>query len=370
MKQRLRAPIGLLIGCLLSLFLASCSFPGVYSSNEQLSPEQPVPPAAQLPPIRFPQDEAAHRDLTEWWYYTGHFQTTEPGGKIHHYGFEFVVFQALRSDLPPVYASHFAISDIDRAEFHYDQRRQLEPDAAIPNGSSTQGINVGIGDWQIQGLNGRDHLRASMQNYAIDLNLQARKPPTLHNGNGLITYGIGGFSYYYSRTNILLSGTLLDHNQPLQVSGQAWMDHQWGNFLTLGGGGWDWYSIQLNNQSEMMVYFIRDASGKTLSTYIGYIDPSGKDFLLPASSIKQTVLERWTSPATGITYPSGWTLDINDPHLRTTLTITPQLKNQELVAYQSTGNTYWEGSVDIQARGPGATVFGKGYVELTGYTKS
>jgi predicted secreted hydrolase len=367
--KRKSLKIALLVGAvLMSMLLASCSFPGIYSSTEQLPVAKPEGQATALPPVRFPQDEAAHKNLTEWWYYTGHFTATEPGGKIHQYGFEFVVFQALRSDIPPVYASHFAISDISRGEFHYDQRRQIEPNAALPNGTSTRGIDVGIGDWQIQGLNGRDHLQANMQNYTINFNLQASKAATLHNGNGLITYGLGGFSYYYSRTRMGVSGTITDHNQALQVSGEAWMDHQWGDFLTLGGGGWDWYSVQLNNRSEMMLYFIRDASGKTISTYIGYIDPSGKDFLLPASALQASVLGRWTSPTTGITYPSGWKLVINDPHLRTTLTIMPQLKDQELVVTGSTGNTYWEGAVTIEARGAAGNVAGQGYVELTGYT--
>jgi hypothetical protein len=41
--------------------------------------------------------------------------------------------------------------------------------------------------------------------------------------------------------------------QKLQVHGVVWMDHQWGNFLTPGGGGWDWYSIQLNIDTEMVL---------------------------------------------------------------------------------------------------------------------
>src|SRR6266700_2312382 len=127
--------VSLLVGAVLSMLLASCSFPGVYSSTEQLPKAKAEGQAAALPPIRFPQDEAAHKDLTEWWYYTGHFAATEPEGKIHEYGFEFVIFQALRSDIPPVYASHLAICDISRGEFHYDQRRQIEPNAALPNGT-------------------------------------------------------------------------------------------------------------------------------------------------------------------------------------------------------------------------------------------
>ncbi len=371
MRNLPKITISLIVPALLSivllLILSSCSFPGVVSSTAQLPSASKTPQAAALPPVRFPQDEAAHNDLTEWWYYTGHFNASVANGKTHVYGFELVIFQALRSDLPPVYAAHFAISDVTRGEFHFDQRRVIEPNVVIPNGTSTKGIAVAVGDWSIQGLNGLDHLVASMQNYTIHLNLQGLKPPTLHNGNGLITYGLGGFSYYYSRTRMAVSGTVLDHNQSLQVTGQAWMDHQWGNFLSLGGGGWDWYSVQLNNNTEMMLYFIRDASGKVISTYVGYIDANANDHLLPAQSISSTVLDHWKSPTTGANYPSGWRLTINDPLLQATLTITPQLKDQELTAYQSTGNSYWEGAVSIDGQSAGKPIQGEGYIELTGY---
>ncbi len=357
------------VALLCSLILSSCTFPGVVSTSEQLPVVSQTPAPLQLPPIRFPQDEGTHNDLTEWWYYTGHMNATAPDGKPHHYGFELVVFQALRSDLPPVYAAHFAISDVTRAEFHFDQRRLTEPDVK-PGSNSTQGIDVHVSDWAIQGVNGSDHLTAQMPNYAMHIDLLGLKPATLHNGNGLITYGLGGFSYYYSRTRMALSGTLVDHNQSLSVTGEAWMDHQWGNFLTLGGGGWDWFSIQLNNNTEMMLYFIRDGTGQVISTYAGYINANSNDRLLPASALHVTVLDHWTSPTTGAVYPSGWRLQINDPQLQATLTLSPELKNQELVVYQSTGNSYWEGAVSIQGQSGGKDVQGEGYVELTGYAYS
>jgi predicted secreted hydrolase len=356
----------LLLALFLSLILSSCSFPGIATTNAKLPFVTTTPQTQPLPPIRFPQDEAPHRDLTEWWYYTGHLNAIAPGGITHNYGFELVFFQALRSDLPPFYAAHFAISDITRRKFHFDQRRLTEPDAVIPNGTSTNGLNLHIGDWSIRSHNQRDHLAAEMPNYNLNINLLALKPPTLHNGNGRITFGIAGFSYY-SRTRLSISGTLLEHNQSLQVTGEAWNDHLWGNFLSIGGDGWDWFSVQLNNDTEMMIYLIRDASGKTSSTYIGYIHPDASETLLPAIDLHVTILNHWTSLASGATYPSGWQLAINAPQLHASLTLTPELLNQELITTQSTGNTYWEGAVTIHGQSAGTTVTGEGYVELTGY---
>ncbi len=367
MKKNFRIVSALL---LLVVLLSSCGFPGVVSTSAQLPLVNSSPTATPLPPIRFPQDEAPHRDLTEWWYYTGHMNATMPNGQVHHYGFELVFFQALRGDLPPVYAAHFAISDVTRGEFHFDQRRLTEPNAVIPDGTSMSGIDIHVDDWSIKGINGSDHLIAKMGNYALRIDLEGLKPATLHNGNGLITYGLAGFSYYYSRTRMSLSGTLVDHNQPRQVTGEAWMDHQWGNFLTLSGGGWDWFSIQLTNNTEMMLYLIRGSTGKIISTYIGYIGPHADSILLPGNALDVTVLSQWRSPITGANYPSGWKVEITDPRVRTALILSPELKNQELVVYQSTGNSYWEGAVSIQGQSVGQIVSGEGYVELTGYAHS
>lgn len=361
--------VSILLGALLMLLFSACAFPGLTTSSATLPQVSQVPEQTHLPPIHFPQDEGTHNNLTEWWYYTGHMQATDIIGKLHTYGFEMVIFQALRSNLPPVYPAHFAITDLTRNEFHYDQRRVTQFNASIPTGQPAQGIDVHVGDWSIQGKDGQDRLAASMKDYTINLNLTGLKAPTLHNGNGLITYGLGGFSYYYSRTRMDVGGTLMDHNQPMKVTGTAWMDHQWGDFLTLGGGGWDWYSVQLNNHTEIMLYFIRDAIGKTISTYVGYTDAAGKASMIPEQSLHSTVLDHWTSPTTGITYPSGWRLEINDPQVRASLTINPLLKNQELVVTNTTGNVYWEGAVKITGQSNGQPITGEGYVELTGYTK-
>src|SRR5207253_903504 len=102
------------------------------------------------------------------------------------------------------YPAHFALSDMTRGVFHYDQNsitkvnEDLAGSTNGPNSPVAKGIDVQIGNWSIQGLNGHDHLIAAMKDYAINLSLTSSKPPVLHNGNGLITYGPSGFSYYYS----------------------------------------------------------------------------------------------------------------------------------------------------------------------------
>ncbi len=353
---------GLLLALALLALLSGCGLPGTIAGGGSLPTAKPTPTATPLPPVRFPQDEAPHSNLTEWWYYTGHFHSASG----HEYGFELTFFQTLRGSLPPYYAAHYAISDISRGQFHYDQQVGFGSPSSIPPAGSTQGFHLTLNGWTASGLNGHDQLHADMTGYTIDLTLTDALPkPVLHGGNGLITYGEAGYSYYYSRPLLMVRGTVNDHGKAVAVTGQAWMDHQWGNFLTLAGSGWDWYSIQLANHTEYMLYIIRDSQKRPLGAVGTYVSPDGAAHEIPQQHMRFDVLGHWTSPHTGGVYPSGWRVTITDPAV--SLTLTPALVDQELVTAQSTGVAYWEGAVRISGRASGAAVTGQGYVELTGY---
>jgi predicted secreted hydrolase len=327
---------------------------------------RPAPSPKALPAVRFPQDEAPHTNLTEWWYYTGHLQARDAQERQRDYGFELTFFQTLRGQLLPYYAAHFAISDISRGQFHYDERAGFEPSAAIPPAGSTQGFNLALGGWALQGVNGHDKLNAAMTDYSFALGAVDQLPhPALHGGNGIISFGTAGFSYYYSRPLLAVSGTLTDHGAKLQATGTAWMDHQWGNFISVNGAGWEWFSIQLADHTEYMLYDIRDAQNKPTALVGTAVSADGTVRQIPSSAISIEQLGTWTSPHTNGVYPSGWRVTLKLPGVA--LTLTPQLRDQELVTAKSTGVAYWEGAVSIAGRSSGRPVTGVGYVELTGY---
>ena len=351
---------------LLALLMAGCGLPGTIEQKGRIADAGPSPTPTPLPPIAFPQDEAPHRNLTEWWYYTGHFHGTDAQGKQHEYGFELTVFQTLRGQVSPYYAAHYAISDITRGEFHYDQRVALGSLAALPQPGSTDGFDLGVQDWRVKGLNGADSLSAAMSDYAIALNLKDELPhPALHGGKGIITLGQAGYSYYYSRPLMSLSGVIQDHGAQIQVTGQAWFDHQWGNFISLAGFGWDWFSIQLDDHSELMLYRLRGRVSERNWLSGTFVPAAGAPVTLREEDFEIRETARWTSAATGITYPAAWSIAVSRLGLR--LDLRPTVPDQELDARASTGVIYWEGSVSVDGQRGGARVSGQGYVELTGY---
>jgi predicted secreted hydrolase len=317
-------------------------------------PPAPPPTPNVYPPVTFPRDEAPHADLTEWWYYTGHLESADG----RRWGFELVTFQILRATLQPYYVAHFAVTDQQRGRFHYEDRSSQGVQAQPP-----EGFDLTVGGWQMAGLLGNDRLLASMDQYALDVRLTTTRPPVLHDG-GLVTFGPAGDSYYYSRTRMQISGTLVDHGEAIPVTGQAWFDKQWGNFLVVGGG-WDWFSLQLDDGSDLMLNLIRNAAGQTTIVYGTYVAPDGSFQHLDGSQFEVAVLGQWTSPRTGITYPSGWRATLREHGLD--LTISPVLADQELDTRRSTSLVYWEGAQSIVGTRGSQRVSGKGYVELVGY---
>lgn len=357
--------VAALLGALV-VALAGCGLPGTISSGGHIKDAGPAPTAQPLPPITLPQDEAPHRNLTEWWYYTGHFHGQDASGHQREYGIELTFFQTIRGQLPPFYAGHYAISDLTRGEFHYDQRTAFGSGAALPPVGSASGFNLSVQDWHIQGVGGADKLAATMPDYVVALTLSdQRKSVALHGGNGVITFGNAGYSYYYSRPLMSLSGTITDHGTPVNVTGQAWFDHQWGNFVSLAGAGWDWFSVQLNDKTQYMLYVIRDEQKKPISVVGTAVAPDGVASEIPADQIHITATGSWTSPHTQGVYPSGWKVSL--PSRTLALTLAPALQDQELDTAESTGVAYWEGAVRIDGQQNGKPISGQGYVELTGY---
>lgn len=324
----------------------------------------PTPVSAAMPwlrpapaPISLPADEAPHDVLTEWWYYTGHLDAADGA----RYGFEFVVFQVGIGEGIPTYISHFAVTDITAGSFQYDQRRQLGGQTQPAGG----GFSLALGDWSMSGREGADRLRAALPGYAVELALQAQKPPALHLGEGYISFGAAGDSYYYSRTRMAVSGVIEVDGARREVTGTAWFDHQWGDFINVKGGGWDWFSFQLADQTEVMLFVVRDPLGADVIRYGSVVDATGATTDLPPDEVSIEATGAWTSPRTGGVYPSGWRIRL--PTQALDLAVTPVVLDQELDTRPTTGVVYWEGAVEIEGTRGGQPVAGRGYVELTGY---
>ncbi len=346
------------------------------------APATPAPPADPQPVV-FPRDDAPHDRLTEWWYDTGHL-VDQTGA---HWGFEFVVFRAERGGFPVSWASHLALTDEAGQQFHYAQRAEIgsqvnvaaadEPgfDLAIRGLDPADPSTFSRAPWTMRGASGDDHLAAAappaevlgdpVAGFGLDLALHATKPPALHNGDGFVNFGPAGGSYYYSRTAMTATGTLTVGARTLRVTGSAWFDHQWGDFISVGGGGWDWFALNLGDGTDVTLSMVRAADGLDSLVYGTLVAADGATRRLGGADFTVDVTRHWTSPRTGAAYPAGWTVAI--PSAGISAQLTPSVAQQELDTRATTGVVYWEGSQRVSATVGGRDVGGQAYVELTGY---
>jgi predicted secreted hydrolase len=326
-----------------------------------------------------PRDDAPHDRLTEWWYYTGHLRA--PSGQ--RYGFEFVVFRAERGTFPVAWASHLAITDEAGHRFLYAQRSEVGPQVdrraidSVTDGFDFAITSPGSGGaepWTMSGSDGRDRLAAGFgpgepsdhtSSASLSLEVRSTKPAALHDGDGWIDFGPAGGSYYYSRTRMTATGGLILDGARLAVAGEAWFDHQWGDFIAVGGGGWDWFALNLDDGSDLTLSLVRDRDGSYPLVYGTVVDADGTAQHLDRDAFAVTVHDHWTSPTTGTTYPAGWSISI--PSRQLTIELRPTVADQELDTRPTSGVVYWEGSQHVTGDLAGRPVGGEAYVELTGY---
>jgi predicted secreted hydrolase len=315
----------------------------------------------------FPRDHFSHPDYrTEWWYYTGNVRAHDG----HRYGFELVFFREGQvgkpSDNPSawrvddVYIAHVAVTDIDAGHFRYFQRlNRAGPGIA---GVSFDDGRIWNGNWQVRWDKSTDaqSLTALADGIDFALRLTPAKPAVINGENGVSqkAEGAGRASYYVSFPRLAVEGRL----NGVEVSGTAWMDHEWfTEQLDPLQRGWDWFSVQLANGVDLMLFDLRRADG-TIDPYSSgtYIAKDGRAAHLKHSDFELQPLEYWTSPKTGAKYPVKWRISV--PSMGVALECAAAVRAQELVSENDAGLTYWEGAVTYSGASPGV-----GYLEMTGY---
>ena len=309
--------------------------------------------------VSLPKDEAPHSAPVEWWYFSGHLSGKEANGHVHTYGYEDVIFKFLGFGPQPIYLGDMAITDLTRTTFQFAGKQDSYP---VPKTAHRFALHAG--SWTMSGGSGHDTLNAGMPGYSLDLGLRSTGPAVVEgNKCGYISLASLGSSYYYSWTSLVTTGTIVEHGVTLKVTGKSWMDHQWGPIAITGGGsgGWDWFSMQLSNGQQYMLFFIKNKKGQIVQTAGTRVAHDGKDIeYLTAPNIGENATGSWTSPATHIKYGSGWKVTVPGGQL----TVTPDLRNQEVDLLKTQMNVYWEGDVTIKGKIGGAPVSGDGYTEL------
>ena len=316
-------------------------------------------PNAPAPLVTLPADEGPHDSGIEWWYFNG-LLTDD---RDQEYSYHYVTFQSERSGgavpslLQASLGDHTTGKHLTGEQILLDS---LDPDAI--------GIDIAVNGWKMQGDGQSYNLEFVLASYSLDLEAVSVRPPVLHHGVGLVSLGPAGDTFYYSRTRLEVTGNIMIDGEQRPITGVTWMDHQWGDEISQRVG-WDWASVQLDDGSDLMAVMVWDPSGRTpFAKYGTLVSPNGSVLNLAQDDVSISSSAIWTSPATGIEYPSGWTLTVSSLDL--SLELEPVLVDSEFAGSRYTPAAYWEGEVRATGTRQGKVVSGRGFVELVGYAPS
>jgi len=304
---------------------------------------------------QFPRDHFEHQDFrTEWWYYTGN--VFDGAGK--RYGFELVFFrQGARKeasganvwDVRDLYLAHAAVTDASGRQFRYEERLNRQGPGIA--GASFARSEVWNGNWSVKWSGETQTVEAVAESFRFRLRLEPEKPFVIEGENGISqkAEGRGRASYYVSFPLLAVTGMIQASGTSHTVTGRAWMDHEWfTEQLAPDQTGWDWFSVQLDNRTELMLFELRRKDGSIDPYSSGtFIDADGK-----ARHLRRDEFSLEPVSYQG-KYPVEWRLRV--PSLHIDLTCRAVIPDQKL-------KNYWEGAVDYSG-----TQTGVGYLEMTGY---
>ncbi len=332
----------------------------------------------------FPEDHWAHHNYRiEWWYFTG--QLAEGSEKTPRFGYQFTVYRVgLDREVPELKSkwatrnlimAHAAVTDLENGAHLFSEL--LYRTTPFLGGFGEAGDPLIAWSRAPAGTDGRWELRWNgsgfdfsvvdrVQEFGFELSTTPVKPRIFQGPNGLSRKGEAenAASHYYSFTRLSTQGRLEIGGETHQVAGLSWMDKEFSSsFLTENQVGWDWFSLQLDDGRELMLFQLRDKSGKADFGRGTLVAADGSPTYLRLSEWKIEEKRRWRSPDGKRDYPVQWAIVI--PRFDIQLEVSTRVDGQENRSELVPRLAYWEGAVEVFS--PDARFLGRGFVEMTGY---
>jgi predicted secreted hydrolase len=313
--------------------------------------------------ISFPSDEGRHpEESIEWWYTAGHL-TGDNSGIDYSFMLTYFYFPAYGYDgfrILNVSNEETGAFYTETAAVNYSVMSvdSLNIQATTMGGNSEFWYNKTRADNSI--IPFEYVLSAESDRNLLDLGYESIKPPLILGENGYFQQGESSYTYYYSLTKSLVTGTLSIDGMSEPVSGTAWVDRQYGTFNPLTEEDYEWFYIQLSNDMDINIYslFTEDRKLPDTATYRHmsvYLDTTTQytthDFEIERLAFNYM-------PDSGMCYSSKWRL--NSAINNIDLIITTNRNNSEI----QLPFRFFEGSTLVAGMVNGEEVTGIGFAEL------
>jgi predicted secreted hydrolase len=309
--------------------------------------------------ITFPFDHGSHPEFAvEWWYITANLTDNQNTA----YALQWTLFRFVSETHSTPWANaqqymgHVGLRDGKNAWFEERFARGGVGNAGI----ATAPFNVFIDDWQWLAKSSK------MFPSALELTIDSQIKVSLDftTDKPFVKHGDQGFSrklrdseqasYYYSQPHIQVSGELELPTGIVEVTGNAWFDHEWSSqYLSPLAQGWDWFSIHFHDGAKLMLFNMRHEQAKDY--WSGTLVTTNGDVInLTEQDIQAKVTKR--DKVEGRFLPLYWSIQL--PKQQIDIQIAPMQTNQWNPGIFS----YYEGGTVISG-----SHSGMGFIELTGY---
>jgi predicted secreted hydrolase len=207
-----------------------------------------------IPRQSMEEEFLCHKKGFEWWYLTGYMNDESTKlftyqftlAKIRVYGYTFNILMTV-------------VTDFETGKHYYGQKAIffgkdviITPKRVGVDGSAEMTFE----DKKLEGR--KMGLNMTGKDYSLTLDIDAVKPPVWHCDNGVLKMGIDApnqFTYYYSYTNLVVSGKLILEGKEHKVTGKGWFDRQGGPYNALDRRtSWEWFSLRFFDNEEFMLF--------------------------------------------------------------------------------------------------------------------
>ena len=317
--------------------------------------------------LHFPRDEGKHNFKHEWWYINLHLTN-----EINNDKYDVMVSYFPKQEKLPIPMRMFMITDEQNKTYLPGKKHHL---GLLYSSDKKQDIRFRKGTFrdrwfQINSPYAFQYaVNLDAGRYGLNVAMRSNKPPLPVGGNGYVPIGEGGYSYYYSLTNLNVSGFLKVKGKRIPVIGKGWVDHQFGDYnQTNKVETYEWFSIQLDNNVEIICWYAY-VNGVLTNPIMTYMLSNSKVEVPKDFNIE--ILDYWTTPRLK-KYSSKWR--ITEPERNLDITVTPVIPNQlSYIPYPfKVGDGYeiyliglYEGSTKVTGKYDGKPVKGVGFAELT-----
>ena len=305
------------------------------------------------PQVHFPEDEGAHpQSEVEWWYLNATLHDAQGHG-----------YTAMVAYFAPTLRI-ISISDLATNTFYHEVPDYLDLVAGITRNYAEGSLDLQWDEtdrwYKIDADSDSYQIKTEGETIGFDLHIVSEKAPLIVGGDGLIEWTQGS-TYYYSLTGLQVEGQIEFAGMTVDVEGIGWMDHQW--MGEAAQKGWDWFSVQLDDNTDIICWQIIDDDGSVASRDLTMMFTDESIYHTEDFDLEKTAT--WTSPDTGKEYGTVWKLTEGEHDLD--LEIKARFNKQEILLFReqpTLASQFWEGGTTVSGQLEGQDVSGIGYAEL------